>query len=132
MVSLLRRPFGFAFIYALVAALVSYATMKVQLGEYALLAVNYGALVVFTIVYILLVAAHLSHHFRLRASIYIPLISLVFGLVVFAINNPIMLLGFIKDINTWINIVLTFVFSYILITIGNWLAGFALKTKGHI
>lgn len=132
MVSLLRKPLGFAFIYALLAALISYLTATMPVGEYALLAINYGALVLFTMVYVFLVAAHLSNHFRLYAAIYIPLLGLLLGLVFLGIANPMMLVGMLKDIHTWINLAIAFVVSYVLITIGNWLAGYMIKTKGHI
>ncbi len=132
MVSLLRRPFGFAVLYALLAALVSYFTVNMDLSVNALVAINYGSLVLFTIVYVLLVVAHLSHAFRLRASIYIPILSLLIGLGLAAVVNPIIFIGLLKDINTWINLAISFVASYVLIFVGNWLASFVLKTKGHI
>lgn len=132
MVSLLRRPIGFAVLYALLAALVSYLTVNMDLGVPALAAIKYVPLVLFTIVYVLLVVAHLSHAFRLRASIYIPILSLVIGLGLAAFVNPIIFVGILKDINTWINLAISFVDSYVLITIGNWLASFVFKSKGHI
>jgi hypothetical protein len=132
MVSLLRRPIGFAVLYAILAALVSYFTVNMDLSVNALVAINYGSLVLFTIVYVLLVVAHLSHAFRLRASIYIPILSLLIGLGLAVVVNPIIFIGLLKDINTWINLAISFVASYVLITIGNWLASFVFKSKGHI
>ena len=132
MVSLLRRPFGFAVLYALLSALIAYVIVNINLGTWALAGITYGSLVVFTIVYVLLVVAHLSHAFRLRASIYIPLLSLLIGLGLALFVNPMILIEILKDINTWINLAISFVASYILIFIGNWLAGFIVKSKGHI
>lgn len=133
MVSLLRKPFGFAFIYVLFAFLVgqlliTYVTVNNYVGN----GIMHGLLLVFTLVYIFLVAAHLSNHFRLWASIYIAIFSLILSLVVFYIYNPIMLMGALHSVSTWISPFVQFVIAYVLITIGNWLAGFALKTKGHI
>lgn len=130
MVSLLRKPLGFAFIYAVLSAFliyfVSFKNLSVMTGTIC------GLLVLFTLIYILMVKAHLSHHFILWASVFIALLSLVVGLAFVTITDPNVLMDKLKDPHTWINIFVYFAISYLLITIGNWIAGFFFKSKGHI
>ncbi len=133
MVSLLRRPFGFAVLYTLLSACIAYLVINLPLMSYNFLTfANYASLVLFTIAYVLLVVAHLSHAFRLRASIYIPLLALIAGLVTAGIINPMLFVGVITNFHTWVNLAIAFVLSYALITLGNWLASFVFKSKGHI
>ncbi len=132
MVSLLRKPFGFAFIYVLLAFLIGNLVVNYTLNDYIGNGIIYGLLLVFTLVYIFLVVAHLSNHFRLWASIYIAILGLILKMVVFYMYNPLMFMGAIYSISTWISPFIQFIIAYVTITIGNWLASFALKTKGHI
>lgn len=132
MVSILRKPFGFALLYTILSAFIAYLAVSLQFSDRLLLVVNYGSLLLFTFAYVLLVVAHLSHAFRLRASIYIPLLALIAGLVTAGIINPMIFIGLLKDMTTWVSLAIALVVSYVLITLGNWLASFAFKSKGHI
>ncbi len=87
---------------------------------------------IFTLIYIWGIQAHLSNAFRLRASLYLVLITLVAGLITAAQMDHTLVIVFIKDYFTWMQAAIKFLVSYVVITIGNWLASFVLKTKGHI
>lgn len=131
MVSLLRRPFGFAVLAVVfVTVLGMLRSMLLQRERDTLFLM--GTVILFTFIYAILVQAHLSHHFRLRASIYIPLIALAVLLGLDAMANFDMFMFIIQDYHTWLTALIQFVISYVLITIGNWGASFVVKTKGHI
>ena len=130
---ILRKPFGFAFIYALLSTVPMYlGGANFEMHPYAILAIANGSLVVYTIIYIFMVQAHLSHHFRLWASIYLMALSLVFAMITAVIVNPIFLQQMLMDPYTYLNAAVYGVVSFVLITIGNWLASFVFKSKGHI
>lgn len=130
---ILRKPFGFALIYVILSFLVTYLIMSMRVPfEYGWIAIALAQIIIFTLIYIFVVSAHLSNHFRLYASLYIAILGLVSSLIIFGINDPIMFMGALKSMETWISTVTSFVISYVGITVANWLAGFALKTKGHI
>lgn len=127
MVSLLRRPFGFAVLCSVLTAFLAYFSLNAPIDTRIITAL---VLVVFTIAYVLLVKAHLSNNFRLRASIYIPLIAIVLSLI--AMQDSSLVLVVLKDIQVWITATIAFVINFIAISLGNWIASFFFKGKGHI
>lgn len=129
MVSLLRRPFGFAALYSVLTAFLAYFSANAPVDTRIIAA---AVLVVFTIAYVLLVKAHLSNDFRLRASIYIPLIAIVLSLIAIGMKDSSLVLVVLKDIQVWIAAAIAFVVNFIAISLGNWIASYFFKSKGHI
>lgn len=131
---ILRKPFGFALIYvlftALFGALIKHSNIQVP-EALAPFVVGIGFLLVFTLVYIFAVKAHLSHHFRIYASLYLALLGIVLTIVA-ALLQSVDLGTLFLNPYTWLNALVYFIVAYLIISLANWIAGFFFKSKGHI
>jgi hypothetical protein len=131
---ILRKPFGFAFIYMLVAAVLGVVIQHINMQLPELLApfvAGIGFLLIFTLIYIFVVKAHLSHHFRIYASLYLALLGIV-ATIAAALLQSQDLGSLLLSPYTWLNPLVYFIVAYLVISLANWIAGFFFKSKGHI
>ena len=129
---ILRKPFGFAFIYTLLTGILG-ALVKNHIQEVALIpVVALGFLLAFTLLYIIFVKAHLSHHFRIFASLYIALLGIAAIIAGALLAHSLDLESLFLNPYTWLNALVHFIVAYLVISLANWIAGFFFKSKGHI
>lgn len=139
MVSVFRKPIGFAFLLFLLDLLITHLLMF--LGPsiapdspiwYIVFLAPIALGILFTYLYVKLVDAHLSQGFRIRATIFTVLLFTLFTLGFAFVWNPIAFAALIRSSTYWLQTLMSLVIKYITITLGNWLGSFSIKTKGHI
>lgn len=142
MVSLLRKPIGFAFLLFILEQLYSYALIYSGLGYrvdsswLSIISLAYVVPVILAIVfsyaYVRTVKAHLSQSFRITAVLLLLLLTFV---SVLALNFPISPFVFRSLFSSgyfWISSLIAAIIHYMGMTVGNWLASGQIKTQGHI
>jgi hypothetical protein len=140
MVWIFRKPIGFCIVYFLINLLISFLTIWLAGGaaqnnilETIVILIPYGTGILFTLLYSLFVDAHLSHTFRWKAAAYITILSMLFSLIFTAINvNSTTPIALFTNWRYLLGFAVTFITTYALITIGNWLASLIIKNRGHI
>ncbi len=129
---ILRKPFGFALIYTLLVGVMGALLVHLNLTLPIIPFAGLAFLLVYTLIYILFVKAHLSHHFRIYSALFIALLGIAAHAVHALLDHSIDLMAVFMNPYTWLNALVNFIVTYLVISLANWIAGFFFKGKGHI